>query len=146
MFLMETYLPGFFVGLQKNTVLEGLFCVSFSRGSVSHWVERLHMYDFMKIGERIKTLRLDKGQSQELVAEKLEIHIKTYQKIENGSRLGRIDTLCLIAEYFEVSLDYLVGREELIDSKIANGYMKLSDDMKRLVKKQIFALIKAILE
>ena len=104
------------------------------------------MYDFMKIGERIKKLRLSKEQSQEFVAAKLEIHIKTYQKIENGNRLGRIDTLCLIAEYFEVSLDYLVGREELTDSKITSGYLKLSEDMKALVKKQIFALITAILE
>ena len=104
------------------------------------------MYDFMKTGERIKKLRLNKGQSQEFVAAKLEIHIKTYQKIENGNRLGRIDTLCLIAEYFAVSLDYLVGREELTDSKITSGYLKLSEDMKALVKKQILALINAILE
>ena len=104
------------------------------------------MYDLSKVGERIKMLRLSKGQSQEFIAEKLEIHIKTYQKIENGSRLGRIDTLCLIAEYFEVSLDYLLGREELVDSKITSGYIKLSEEMKVLVKKQICALINAILE
>ena len=42
----ETYLPGFFIGLQKNTVLEGLFCMLISRNSVSHRVERRNMYDF----------------------------------------------------------------------------------------------------
>ena len=66
------------------------------------------MYDIKKTGEIIKKLRLQKGKTQECVAEEMGINIKTYRAIENGIRGGSVDTLCVIAQYFKVTIDYLI--------------------------------------
>lgn len=62
------------------------------------------------IGNRLLALRKEAGISQEQIAEALGMKICTYRSIEKGRTLGRIDTLAMLAEYFNVSLDYLVNR------------------------------------
>ena len=69
------------------------------------------MYNIYGIAEKVKELRKKNGLTQEQAADGLNMNIKTYRAIENGNRMGRIDTLCLLAEYYEVSLDYLLGAE-----------------------------------
>ena len=69
------------------------------------------MYDIKKTGEIIKRLRMQKGKSQECIAEELGINIKTYRAIETGTRGGRVDTLSVIAQYFDVTIDYLIHGE-----------------------------------
>ena len=59
---------------------------------------------------RIKELRLEKGESQIKVSTVLGIDQSYYSKIELGKHEIRITDLIRIAEYFNVSLDYLVGR------------------------------------
>lgn len=66
------------------------------------------MYDIKKTGEIIKSLRLQRRKTQECIAEEIGINIKTYRAIETGMRGGSVDTLCLIAEYFGCTLDYLI--------------------------------------
>lgn len=82
------------------------------------------MYDIKKTGEIIKRLRMQKGKTQERVAEEMGINIKTYRAIEKGLRGGSVDTLCVIAKYHNVTLDYLVFEqapfEEIIDDEIWN--------------------------
>ncbi len=66
------------------------------------------MYDIKKTGEIIRELRKQRGKTQEFVAGEMGINIKTYRAIETGVRGGSVDTLCLIAEYFSCSVDYLI--------------------------------------
>lgn len=66
------------------------------------------MYDIKKTGGIIKALRLQRSKTQECIAEEIGINIKTYRAIETGMRGGSVDTLCLIAEYFGCTLDYLI--------------------------------------
>ena len=47
-----------------------------------------------------------------------EINIKTYRAIESGVRGGRIDTLCTLAEYHNVTLDYLIFGKNTITEVI----------------------------
>lgn len=61
--------------------------------------------------ERIRDLREQSGLSQKAVAEELSMQITQYRRYENGERKPAIDFLIQIADLYDVSLDYLVGRE-----------------------------------
>ena len=50
--------------------------------------------------------------TQKQLAETLGVTIRTITNYENGSREPNIATLIALADYFNVSLDYLVGRSE----------------------------------
>ena len=62
--------------------------------------------------KRIKQLRIDKGETQIKVSTILGIDQSYYSKIELGKHEIRIKDLIRIAEYFNVSIDYIVGRTE----------------------------------
>ena len=65
------------------------------------------------IGERIRTLRERQGMSQAALARALGASINAINYIEGGStRAPHIDRLIAIADLFDVSLDYLVGRTD----------------------------------
>lgn len=66
-------------------------------------------YDVKKTAEIVKALRKEKNNlTQEKVADEMGINIKTYQSLEQGTRGASIDTMCLIADYYHVSLEYLL--------------------------------------
>ena len=65
-------------------------------------------YDVKKTARIIKELRKNRELTQEIVAEEMGVNIKTYQAAEQGSRGLSIDSLCIIADYFAVTLDYLI--------------------------------------
>ena len=56
----------------------------------------------MTIGKKIRSLRLEKGYSQEYLAEVLEVSQKTYSNIENDKSSIKIDALIKIAEEFKI--------------------------------------------
>lgn len=63
----------------------------------------------LEIGERIKTLRLAHGVTQETLAVALNISYQAVSKWENGIALPDITMLPRIADYFGVTTDYLLG-------------------------------------
>jgi len=74
--------------------------------------EEKMIFDTNVCGIRIKALRTKNGITQEILAEQLHISDEHLRKIEAGSRGASIDLFIEIAEYFGVSLDYLLlGRE-----------------------------------
>lgn len=62
------------------------------------------------IYERIKELRKEMGLSQEKVAQELSMYVTTYRRYESGERELPMEVAVRIADYYGVSLDYLVGR------------------------------------
>lgn len=64
------------------------------------------------INERIKLLRTQNGLTQKQLAEILKIQPNSVQRIEYGTARPSLDTLVTLADYFNVSLDYLVGRSD----------------------------------
>lgn len=58
----------------------------------------------------LKTLRRAKGLTQEELAKALKISRSTIGMYENGSREPDYETLELIADFFNVDIDYLLGR------------------------------------
>lgn len=69
----------------------------------------------MKVGnimffkERLKQLRIETETKQEALARYLNVGISTVSMYETGQREPSLDILIKIAEYFNVSVDYLLG-------------------------------------
>lgn len=61
--------------------------------------------------ERLSALQAAKCLKKELCAE-LGISIMTYYRYERGDREPSLSTLVALADLFDVSLDYLVGRSD----------------------------------
>ena len=81
--------------------------------------------------ERLKQLRLNKGDTQKILAEYLGIIEKSYQKYEYGIREPSFDTLIKLCKYFDVSSDYLLG---LSDVKEQKQLLDLLENVKSLIK------------
>jgi len=64
------------------------------------------------ITNRLKELRLSKNITQKQLAEIINLSYSGYQYIEYGKKQPILSNLIKLANYFEVSLDYLVGRTD----------------------------------
>ena len=64
----------------------------------------------MEFKEILKGLRKAKNISQGVLAEKLNISLKTVSHWETGYTEPSVSQLIQLAEYFDVSLDELLGR------------------------------------
>ncbi|UOG08811.1 helix-turn-helix domain-containing protein [Bacillus altitudinis] len=62
---------------------------------------------------RLIQLRKTKKLTQEQMAEKIGIHRATYANYERGYRQPDYDTLIKIADFFEVTTDYLLRGEDV---------------------------------
>ena len=63
-------------------------------------------------GERLKQLRIDNQITQKQIADFLGMTVNGYQNYEYDKREMNIKTLTILADYFNVSIDYLVGRSD----------------------------------
>lgn len=61
---------------------------------------------------RLKELRAEKGATQKEVAEVIFCSPLVYSRYERGEREPDIDTLCKLADYFNVTVDYIVCRTD----------------------------------
>lgn len=64
------------------------------------------------LGEQIKKLRMNKGMSQVQLAEKLNVTKQSVSNWENEYIMSSVDMLIKIANFFNVSTDYLLGLSE----------------------------------
>ena len=89
---------------------------------------------------RIRELREDRGLRQIDVAEATGIDQKTLSNYETGKTLPDVQSMCNLADFFNVSLDYLSGRSDYnIKSteklkKIFGLAQELSDEFDKLKK------------
>jgi len=65
------------------------------------------MYEFR---ERLKELREEKGLSKRQLGTMLKVSDTSVSKWERGKMSPSLDVLLLLADFFNVSLDYLAGR------------------------------------
>ncbi len=70
----------------------------------------------MMLGETLIKLRLNLNLSQNAVAEKVNISGVTYNRYENNQRSPDNATLVLLADFYNVSVDFLLGRSEEVRS------------------------------
>ena len=68
----------------------------------------------MKIYRRIKDLREDFDKTQREVAALLNMQLTVYQRYERGERELPLWAAIKLADYYNVTLDYLVERSDII--------------------------------
>ena len=61
---------------------------------------------------RLKDLREDNDIKQKQLAEYLNIKQNTYSQYENGKREIPIEMLWKLADFYNTSVDYIIGRTE----------------------------------
>lgn len=81
------------------------------------------------LGENLKTLRTNKKMTQQDVADMLNIPRGTYAHYEINKREPDNATLILLADFFEVTVDYLLGREEKTTTIAAHRTDNPTDDL-----------------
>ncbi len=64
----------------------------------------------MNIGQTLTELRVEKGMYQKELAYHLNLSIGTISNYEKGVHSPDLVTLCKIADFFGVTVDYLLGR------------------------------------
>ncbi len=69
-------------------------------------------YDILKF-ENIRNLRIDRGLTQKQIAELLHIKQNTYSQYELGVLNFSVDALLTLADFYGVSVDYLLGRTDV---------------------------------
>ena len=67
------------------------------------------------IAKRLKELRENRRVYQREIADHLGLSFRGYQNYETGQSEPKIATLIAIADYYQVSIDYLVGRTDVPD-------------------------------
>ena len=98
-------------------------------------------------GERLKSLRTSKKLTQRNLAEVLGITDRTYQYYEVDRTNPPFPTLIAIANYFQVSLDYLAGRSDVaemnpascirLDAGLKKELEELAKDEMRTLENQV---------
>ena len=63
--------------------------------------------------ENVRDLREDNDIKQKDVATALGIRVNVYQRYEYGERLIPIDKLVLLADFYGVSTDYILGHKTI---------------------------------
>ncbi|MFI3886740.1 helix-turn-helix domain-containing protein [Streptococcus parauberis] len=94
--------------------------------------------------ERLKELRKNANLTQKKIAEDLNISQQAYQIWESGKRKAGQETLQMFSNYFNVSIDYLLGNTDIKDydntdflfrSSIKD--LNLTDEEKQNFKKEL---------
>jgi putative prophage repressor len=98
------------------------------------------------ISEKLKKLRKERGYTIQTVSDSIGIAVRTYQNYEYGQREISTETLFKIADFYGVTTDYLLGRDNaesstmdkltsqfnmtLLEKKIVENYLALPKDMR----------------
>ena len=68
------------------------------------------MFEKNLFAQRLQHLRKTKNVSREQLAEALNLSYHSISKMEKAQRAASIEILCAMAEYFDVPVDYLLGK------------------------------------
>lgn len=86
----------------------------------------------LNIGNRIKELRRSKEITQEEFADYLGVSYQSVSRWENGVCYPDMELLPIIADFFSVTVDYLMGVDDAIEKERVNRYL---DDFQNAISK-----------
>lgn len=93
------------------------------------------------IAKNIQITRIDLGKTQKEVATALGTSEQSYNRIESGKFFPSTENLYKLAEFFNVSVDYLLGREsEFSESQLTEYLSTLSEEQLFSLEMQVKAL------
>lgn len=81
---------------------------------------------------RLLELRTEKKLSQREISRIFNVSQGTYNNWENARTQPSLEQLIALADFFDVSVDYLIGKEDFYPS--ANSGIKLNDRQRRLLE------------
>lgn len=84
--------------------------------------------------KRLRQLRVERGLTQGELAERLGIARNSIFSYETSRRVPDIDVLAKLAEFFEVTSDYLVGLEDCRQNKDMSAQLKIAAEMRGLLR------------
>ena len=70
------------------------------------------MVIYMQTYKRIRDLREDADLTQKQVGEAINVPQRTYAYYETGERMVPPNVLCALADFYGVSVDYILGRTD----------------------------------
>lgn len=77
--------------------------------------------------DRLKKLRISKQLNMKQAAKMLNMPYTTYIGYEKNTREPNSDALILLADFFDCSIDYLVGRSERVKVKLLDDNLEKTD-------------------
>ena len=83
----------------------------------------LDVGDDMELYHRIRDLREDRDLTQEKVGAAINVPQRTYAYYESGQRMIPPHVLCALADFYDVSVDYLLERTDCREVKKHNHNM-----------------------
>ena len=88
---------------------------------------------------RLKELRLSKGWSLDELSKMIGVSDQTISNWERGKNQPGIKNLIKLADIFDISIDYLVGRDvdELLLSLLMHSNLADVDDLRAIVNEYI---------
>ncbi|AQP95793.1 MULTISPECIES: helix-turn-helix domain-containing protein [Bacillus] len=95
----------------------------------------------MSFGHNLKTLRKQKGLTQKQLAEKLFLSQSSITRFEKDEILPTSETLNKIANFFDVSIDYLLNRPQL-EKKNSNLEKAFNEAIKELKDEETLLFMK----
>lgn len=90
----------------------------------------------MKFDENLRNLRKDKDFSQEYLAEKMNVSRQTISKWENGTAMPDLKKLTELAEFFDTSMDELLGTSAPVYNSVNNDLADNTAEQLSAIKKQ----------
>ena len=66
--------------------------------------------------KRLRQMRMKRNYTQQRLADILDIALRSYQCYETGTRTPNYELFIRIADVLDVSLDYLLGRDDFMKS------------------------------
>lgn len=104
-----------------------------------------NIIDYKKIGERIKLARKNKGCTQAQICNDLNISLYHFSKIENAHVSASLETLVEIANYLDISIDYLLSGISKLDQNYYNDELvQILSNCNNNQKKLILEMAKLI--
>lgn len=103
-----------------------------------------------KFPERLKKLRQQRGVNQTDLSKFLHYGSSAIANYENGRNEPSYDVLINIADYFGVSTDYLLGKDnqpvsyqkiEFDEAELLENYRKMNKDLQTNVRNMVSAIV-----
>ena len=88
------------------------------------------------VGTKIKLLRVKNGYSVKDVCAVLGLPDRTYRAYELGERTPSIELICKIADYYNVTVDWLLGRRIVKSTTLEDYQQRISKNLAEIKKCQ----------
>lgn len=94
-----------------------------------------------KFSERFKTLRKSRKLSQQELAERLNTSKSSVNMYERGEREPGLEMLENIADFFNVDMDYLLGKSQTVNKALSSKEKSTPQTERDVLKQRIIELL-----